>query len=468
MDLQDETQNLKWNPKQGKGRKMKADARKAPEFLANSVVYQLFPRPFTTEGTLKGAEKMLPHLAGLGIDIVYLTPIVEADDDTNLEFWSPRQKASGLGNPKNPYRMKDYFKIDPEYGNDADLKHFVKAAHEFGLRVMLDLVYLHCGPKANLIAEHPDFVMRDENGNVKNGPWLFPALNFDNPNLREYLWGNMEYFIREFDIDGYRCDVASALPVDFWEEGRRRIEALKPDVIMLSEGERPDDQLHAFDFNYAFKCAYALQDVFLKGDSPRKLMDAWKKLFDAFPSGGRFIHYFESHDIVSDNGENRMEKLLGPDAVEAALAVIFALDGIPFLYNGQEIADETRHSIWGNRFYGKTFHINWENALTPVGQKRLDLVRELIDLRHSEEILTEGSLEWLESDRLIAFTRTLGDRTLLIAVNPSPKNMEEEFPLAAARVTGPEFLLERGAHLLQKDQQSKISLLPYGFFIAEI
>ena len=298
MDLQDETQNLKWNPKQGKGRKMKADARKAPEFLANSVVYQLFPRPFTTEGTLKGAEKMLPHLAGLGIDIVYLTPIVEADDDINLEFWSPRQKASGLGNPKNPYRMKDYFKIDPEYGNDADLKHFVKAAHEFGLRVMLDLVYLHCGPKANLIEEHPDFVMRDENGNVKNGPWLFPALNFDNPNLREYLWGNMEYFIREFDIDGYRCDVASALPVDFWEEGRRRIEALKPDVIMLSEGERPDDQLHAFDFNYAFKCAYALQDVFLKGDSPRKLMDAWKKLFDAFPSGSRFIHYFESHDIA--------------------------------------------------------------------------------------------------------------------------------------------------------------------------
>ena len=112
--------------------------------------------------------------------------------------------------------------------------------------------------------------------------------------------------------------------------------------------------------------------------------------------------------------------------------------------------------------------INWENALTPVGQKRLDLVRELIDLRHSEEVLTEGSLEWLESDRLIAFTRTLGDRTLLIAVNPSPKNMEEELPLAAARVTGPEFLLERGAHLLQKDQQSKISLLPYGFFIAEI
>ena len=298
---------------------MKAESRKAPDFLANSVVYQLFPRPFTTEGTLAGAEKMLPHLAGLGVDIVYLTPIVEADDDTNQEFWSPRQKASGLGNPKNPYRMKDYFKIDPEYGTDDDLKHFVKAAHELGLRVLLDLVYLHCGPKANLIEEHPDFVMRDENGNVKNGPWLFPALNFDNPKLREYLWSNMEYFIRKFDVDGYRCDVASALPVDFWEEGRRRIEALKPDVIMLSEGERPDDQLHAFDFNYAFKCAYAIQDVFLKGDSPCKLMKVWKELFDAFPSGGRFIRYFENHDFVSDNGEKRMEKVLGPEAVEAAL-----------------------------------------------------------------------------------------------------------------------------------------------------
>ena len=119
---------------------MKQEVRKAPEFFANSVVYQLFLRPFTTEGTLKGAEKMLPHLAELGVDIVYLTPVVEADDDGNQDFWSPRQKACGLGNPKNPYRMKDYFQIDPEYGTDEDLEKFVKAAHELGLRVLLDLV----------------------------------------------------------------------------------------------------------------------------------------------------------------------------------------------------------------------------------------------------------------------------------------------------------------------------------------
>ena len=100
----------------------KVPLRPWPDFAEKGVIYQLFLRAFTLDGTLKAAEKMLPHLAGLGIDIVYLTPIVEADDDINLEFWSPRQKASGLGNPKNPYRMKDYFKIDPEYGNDADLK----------------------------------------------------------------------------------------------------------------------------------------------------------------------------------------------------------------------------------------------------------------------------------------------------------------------------------------------------------
>lgn len=447
---------------------MKPQTRKAPEFLANSVMYQLYLRPFTTEGTLEGAMKMLPHLAELGIDIVYLTPVVEADDDMNQEFWSPRQKASGLGNPKNPYRMKDYFKIDPEYGTDDDLKRFVGAAHELGLRVMLDLVYFHCGPKANLIEEHPDFVTRDENGNVKNGPWLFPSLNFDNPKLREYLWDNMEYFIKEFDVDGYRCDVASALPVDFWEEGRRRIEALKPDVIMLSEGERHEDQLRAFDFNYSFKRAYAVQDVFMKGESPSKLMEAWKKFFDEFPEGGRFIHYFESHDIVSDNGENRMEKVIGPQGVEAALAVIFTLDGIPFLYNGQEVADETRHSIWGNRFYGKTFHINWENALTPAGQRRLDFVRELIGLRHSEPILTEGSLEWIESGHLIAYTRKLEGKTLLVAVNPAAKAVEEELPAVSSRITEPEFLLERGSALALKEGKAKVSLLPYGFLVAEI
>ena len=202
--------------------------RQWPAYAEKAVIYQIFLRSFTLEGTLKAAEKMLPHLAGLGIDIVYLCPPVVADDDMDKSHWSDRQNKSGFENPKNPYRLKDYYHVDPEYGTDQDLKDFVAAAHKLGMKALLDLVYYHCGPKAVFLDEHPEYVKLNDDGSIKLGRWHFPELNFDNPELREYLWQNMEYFIRDFDFDGFRCDVSSLVPIDFWEEGRRRIENIKP------------------------------------------------------------------------------------------------------------------------------------------------------------------------------------------------------------------------------------------------
>ena len=115
-------------------------ARPTSEDFSKSVIYQIHLPIFTQGGTLESARKMLPHIASLGVDIVYLCPVVEADDDMDMRFWSKRQKASKTGNPKNPYRIKDYFKIDPQYGQDADLKNFVDEAHKIGLKVLLDLV----------------------------------------------------------------------------------------------------------------------------------------------------------------------------------------------------------------------------------------------------------------------------------------------------------------------------------------
>ena len=153
--------------------------KEAPAFLRQSVIYQINLRTFTPEGTLKAAEKRLPHVASIGVDIVYLCPVVLADDDPRPEFWSERQRKSGCNNPKNSYRISDFYAIDPEYGTDADLKDFVAAAHRLGLRVLLDLVYFHCGPSAVFLKEHPDFVMRAQDGSAENGFWCFPKLNYD-------------------------------------------------------------------------------------------------------------------------------------------------------------------------------------------------------------------------------------------------------------------------------------------------
>ena len=134
--------------------------KKIPDVLEHGVIYQINLRAFTPEGTLNAAAKMLPHLREIGADIVYLCPVVCADGSADAAGWSDRQRASGFPNPKNPYRIADYANVDPEYGTNEDLHRFVAAAHALGLRVLLDLVYVHCGPGAVFLAEHPDFLLR--------------------------------------------------------------------------------------------------------------------------------------------------------------------------------------------------------------------------------------------------------------------------------------------------------------------
>lgn len=386
-------------------------AKAAPEFLKDSVIYQINLRTFTPDGTLRAAERLLPHIAALGADLVYLCPVTLADDDPRPEFWSDRQKQSGLNNPKNIYRVGDYYAVDPEYGTDDDLKSFVRTAHGLGLRVLLDLVYYHCGPSAAFLAEHPDFAVRDENGEIRNGHWHFPELNFASSGLREYLWRNMEYFVREFDVDGYRCDVAGAVPLDFWEEGRRRIDALKPGLVMLaeSEGDRRDEQRAAFELNYGMTFIWSFPAV-LRGEKPASALREAReqRRAEALP-GARFLAAFDNHDLANDQYDDRIEKL-GPERIEAALAFCFALDGVPLLYCGQEIADSHRHSIFREPFLRPRLVIDWSNAVTPAGERRMRFLKELIALRRRTPALTRGETAWLDNpypDELLTFRRTM-------------------------------------------------------------
>ena len=243
-------------------------ARQAPDWVNDGIMYQINPRAFTKEGTLPAATAKLEHLAKLGVTIVYICPIFVACDDMNQEGWSPRQKRSGMNNPRNPYRMKDYYNVDPEYGTNDDLKAFIKKAHELNMRVMLDMVYLHCGPSAVFLEKHPEFVKRDAEGKIIAGEsWPFPRLRFDVPELREYLWKNMEYLVQEFDADGFRTDVADAVPLDFWVEARRRLEKIRPDIGMLAEGTKPANQVEAYDMNFGFHIYPMIRDA-MDGKQP--------------------------------------------------------------------------------------------------------------------------------------------------------------------------------------------------------
>lgn len=390
-------------------------ARKAPQWITEGIIYQINPRAFTPEGTLKAIEAKLPHIQETGATIVYLCPVFVADDDMDRQFWSPRQKASKMDNPRNPYRMKDFYNIDPEYGTNDDLKSLVKKAHELGLRVMLDMVYLHCGPKAVFIEEHPDFVKRDKEGKILNAAWAFPGLNFESEALREYLWKNMEMWVRDYDVDGFRMDVADGIPLDFWEEARVRLEKLRPDVGMLSEGTRTKDQLSAFDLNYCFPFFGALRDVYDKGKPASDIRKIKETMRDNRPQGARFIHYMDNHDISNDDYDNRREIRWGEKGVNAALVLCYTLDGTPMLYCGQEIADKCRHSIFGSKV-----RIDWNQQNTEEAKRRMALCQELAKMRLDRPEFTEGKLVWLDNstpDEVLSFVRILEDRKALVVIN---------------------------------------------------
>lgn len=391
-------------------------ARPAPEWFTRGVMYQIQPRAFTQEGTLRAAAERLDGLRGLGVTIVYLLPVFEMDTDMDQSSWSPRQIKSGFNNPKNQYRIRDYFHVDSEYGTDADLRDFVAKAHGLGLKVLFDLVYFHCGPTARVIGEFPSAVLRNPDGSVARGHWRFPQFDFSSATAREFLLSNLTYLLIEFGADGFRCDVGDAIPIDFWCEARHRMDALKGgDAVLLCEGFDPQDQLVAFDADYGWYPRAFLDGK--EGATARSMREAWEKREHDSARGARFVNHYENHDIATDL-DPRRERLWGADAVEQVLVWMFTMDGVPLLFNGNEIADDDgRHSM-----FGKT-PIDWSRGKTGPDRSRLEFVRTLAALRASRRSLTdlngEKGLKWLGNsaeDKVTVFRRigADGERTLVV------------------------------------------------------
>ena len=390
-------------------------ARRTPEWFARGIVYQIQPRAFTPEGTLKAAEARLPYLRDLGATIAYLVPVMRMDRDMDRRFWSPRQIKSGFDNPANQYRIADFFHVDPEYGSDRDLADFCAAAHRLGMHVVLDLVYLHCGPTAPFLREHPEFTWWNADGSVKPGPWRFPKLNFAVPALREYLLGNMEYLVREYGANGFRCDVGDGIPLDFWCDAHDRLDALTGGrAVLLCEGFTVCNQYKGFDADYGW---------FPGLDAPT-VRSAWEKREASCPVGSRFVNHYENHDLATDLRPRR-EEAWGHPAIDQVLTWMFTIDGVPMLFSGTEMADaDPSHSMFGRT------PMDWTQLDREPGRSRHALVRDLAALRHAHPVFTDASgdagLTWLDTtapERVTAFVRRNGRETILVVQNWSVESV---------------------------------------------
>ena len=428
--------------------------RPTPEYLKRAVVYQIVLRNFTRDGDFKSATAMLEHVRGAGIDVVYLCPFVEMDRDMDRSGWSPRQIQSGFRTPKNPYRISNYDKIDPEYGEDADFKAFNDKAHALGMKVYMDLVYLHCGPNNVIKDMFPDAFQKNADGSVRMTRWRFPYVNFESKGVRKYLIDSMLHWI-SLGCDGFRCDVGDQVPIDFWVEAVSACQKVKPDLVMINEGRKPEWLEKAFDACYAWPWSFSIRNFLtqsLSGQRTAKNKTLDQKLpgvreYEAkIPKDSLMFCFMDNHDTAADDWEKRFDRVNPVEAGNAAFVLTFLRRGLPLVYNGNEIADNSLNTFFAPvEDPGRARKtVDWARALQPAGQKRLALMRTLSKLRHENAVFAEGTQEWItegERQGAVAFVRRLGDKAVFVAANLTDKDVEFE---AGVNGGGSVLLAERG------------------------
>ncbi len=301
-----------------------------PEWSKSAVLYQINTRQFTPEGTFAAAERQLPRLKALGVGIIWLMPV------------HPIGMQNRKGTLGSPYAVRDYYGVNPEFGTLADLKSFVATAHRLGLHVILDWVANHTAWDNPLHAEHPDWYEHDWKGANRPTPWWdwsdIIDLNYDRPGLREYMTGAMKYWVREAGVDGFRCDVAGYVPLDFWENARAELDTIKP-VFMLAEFDQRDIHARAFDASYAWKWNNAMADIGHGKADVGALFGHYSETQSAWPAAAQRMVFTENHD--QNAWEGTASERFGP-ALPNAITLSFVGEGIPLIHNGQEAGNPTR------------------------------------------------------------------------------------------------------------------------------
>ena len=341
-----------------------------PEWSRNAVLYQLNTRQFTDEGTLRAAQAHLPRLKALGVDVIWLMPI------------HPIGELNRKGSLGSPYAVKDYFAVNPDLGTMEDLKAFVDAAHAQGMKVILDWVANHTAWDNPLTVQHPEWYQRSLDGDFRPTPWWdwsdIINLDYHHPGLRQYMTEALVYWVREADIDGYRADVAGFVPLDFWETARRQMEQVKP-VFMLAEWEMRDLHYAAFDASYAWTWKEAMMKI-ADGEADTGALAAFYAWHEsAYPREAMRMTYTSNHDQNAWDGTEY--EAYGP-AREAAIVLSVVGEGIPLIYNGQEVGNRRRLA-----FFEKD-PITWPagHALDEQGR----LYQRLFALKHASRALWNG------------------------------------------------------------------------------
>jgi cyclomaltodextrinase / maltogenic alpha-amylase / neopullulanase len=401
-----------------------------PDWSKNVTMYEVNLRQHTAEGTMKAFTKDIPRLKNLGVDVLWLMPIHPIGDVNRKggENANNYQVEPGSSSPGSPYSVSDYYAVNPEFGTLQDLKALVDVAHEEGMKVILDWVANHTAFDSKWTFTNLEYFALDSADNLQ------PPLGTDWWDVTQLDWANgsdnglysaMEdallYWVREANIDGYRCDVAMFVPTEFWNRARRALEREKADIFMLAEAEMPEHHDRAFDMSYGWHAHHVFNQV-ARGEFPLDSLRAYHAHEqEHFPREAYRMMFVTNHDENSWNGT--IAERMGSNA-DAMTVLAATWMGVPLIYSGQEAGLNKRL-----RFFEKDT-VSWAGL---AGHE--DFYRTLNRLHHEEEALWNGANgavaeELITSfpEDVYAYRRVKGESEVLVALNFSKDTRRLNLP----------------------------------------
>ncbi|MFH0990024.1 MAG: alpha-amylase family glycosyl hydrolase [bacterium] len=375
-------------------------ARPSEDWVRDGIIYEVYLRSFSPEGTFKALERKLSEIKALGATVIWLMPI------------HPVGEINRKGSLGSPYSIEDYYGINPEFGTLDDFRALVSAVHSQGMKIIIDLVANHTSWDSKLILENSEWFTTNAEGAIvaPNTDWTDVAdLNYDYHELRKYMIRMMEYWVREIGIDGYRCDVAEMVPTDFWNIARKQLDKIKP-VMMLSEGSYPEHHLDAFDLTYTF----GLYDVFPKVIYGSTMVNVFDQILqnesNQFPKGSLRLRFNTNHD--KNAWDAPAVKKFTAEGAKATAVFIFTYPGVPLIYNGEEVGNAKKLDLF------EKIPIDWNK-----NPEFRTLYQKLGALRSQHCALRRGEYHSIlnsDNEKVYSFLRKADQDQILTVINLSP------------------------------------------------
>jgi cyclomaltodextrinase / maltogenic alpha-amylase / neopullulanase len=376
---------------------------KTPAWAYSATIYEVNIRQFTEEGTFKAFQEHLPRLKKLGVDILWLMPI------------NPIGEKNRKGTLGSYYSVRDYKEINPEFGSKEDFISLVDEIHNQGMYVIVDWVANHTSWDNPWVTDHPDFYSKDSFGNfvLPVADWADVIdLNYDNKELWKEMTDALKYWVEEFNIDGYRCDVAGMIPTEFWEEVRPELDKIKP-VFMLAEWDTPEMHDKAFDMTYDWNLHKLMNGIYKGEKSSSDLKEHIIEDQKLYPEYAFKMQFTSNHDENSWNG-TEFERL--GEAAEMFAVFVNVIPGMPLIYSGQEAAFNKRLD-----FFEKDLIVWNENNFTKLYSK-------LNSLKNYNKALWNGNkggpIEFIDDntqENVLALIRSRDEDKVFALFNMSAK-----------------------------------------------